>query len=395
MNAGVSYIVITFNRREGLLKNLRAIYANDRSADVWVVDNASADGTADAVRAFFPRARLIVLDKNLGMPARNVALKRITAPFAVLLDDDSRPTGDAVARSVAHLREYPDVAAVVGRVELPTGEVEAPAMPAVLLGGASCVRVAALRDVGYFPDDFFRQAEEYDLSARLWNAGYRVERFEDVVFLHDKTPAPGRASATVLSLDLKHNLIVAARYLPTPHATAYREDFIQRYGTLLRAAGHGELLAETIDAADAVVTNPRLLRREPLSPAAFEAMFEHRAQSAAIARWASRHGVRHVAITDYSKNLYATFRACVEHGLGIVAIVDARPAFANASYRGVPILPHAALGRTLIDGVVVSNTNPAQMDRVAAAARGLSRAPVLTLWQGQALTSDEAMELAA
>ena len=385
MNAGVSYVVITFNRREGLLANLREIYANDPRADVWIVDNASVDGTADAVRFAFPRARLIQLDRNIGMPARNVALKRVTSPFAVLLDDDSRPTGDAVGRSLAILRDRPEVAAVVGRVELPSGEIEAPALPSVLLGGASCVRVSALRDVGFFPEEFFRQAEEYDLSARLWNAGYRVERYEDIVYRHDKTSAPGRVSSTVLSLDLKHNLIVAARYLPTPFAQAYREDFIQRYGTLLRGAGCGSLLQGTLDEADAIVCNPRALRREPLSPAAFEQMFEHRAQALRVARWASEHGVRHVAITDYSKNLYATFRACVEHGLGVVAIVDARPVFANASYRGVPILPHASLGRMSIDGVVVSNVNPAQIDQVAAAARGLSRAPVLRLWRGKTL----------
>lgn len=395
MNAGVSYVVISYNRSAGLLANLREIYAGDPRADVWVVDNASTDGTGDAVRASFPQARLLQLDKNLGMPARNVALKRLTSPFAVLLDDDSRPVGDAVAKSLAILRDRPDVAAIVGRVELPSGEVEAPALPSVMLGGASCVRVSALRDVGFFPEEFFRQAEEYDLSSRLWNAGYRVERYEDIVYLHDKKPAAGRVSSNVLSLDLKHNLIVAARYLPTPFATAYREDFIQRYGTLLRNSGYGSLIQPTIDEADQVICDPHALRREPLSPAAFEQLFEHRAQSRRVAAWAREHGVRHVAITDYSKNLYATFRACVENGLGVVAIVDARPAFANANYRGVPILPHASLARMSIDGVVVSNTNPAQIDRVADAARGLAKAPILTLWEGRTTESAEAEDLVA
>ena len=74
------------------------------------------------------------------------------------------------------------------RVELPGGQCEAPALPCVLLGGASVVRKAVLDRTGGFSPEFFRQAEEYDLSFRIMRLGHRIERFEDVVYRHEKAP---------------------------------------------------------------------------------------------------------------------------------------------------------------------------------------------------------------
>jgi GT2 family glycosyltransferase len=387
-NASVSYLVITFNRRVGLLDNLRAIYSNDPVADVWVVDNASCDDTALAVRNAFPQARLIRLADNLGMPARNVALRQMTTDFAVLLDDDSHPLNDAVSRSVAHMRAHADVAAVVGRVELPDGSVEAPAMPAVLLGGASCVRLSALREVGYFPDDFFRQAEEYDLSCRLWNAGYRVERFEDVRFRHNKIAAPGRASSVVASLDLKHNLIIAARYLPAAQVRRYSQDFVQRYGAILRDLDHANEIDLAIESAWQTVRDPLALRRQPLNDDAFEAIFDHRRQMGRIGRWARENNVRRVAIADFSKNLLATWQACTHLGLDVAGIVDDRPAFRGEIYRQAPVVPLDAVVETGVDGVVISNTNPAQVPQIARRVTERVDRPVLPLWRGALLNSD-------
>ena len=379
----VGYLVITFNRRGALLANLRSIYANEPSADVWVVDNASDDETEAAVRVAFPQATVIRLPDNLGMPARNVALKRMTAEYVVLLDDDSHPLDDAVARSVVYMDAHADVAAIVGRVALSSGAIEAPAMPAVLLGGASCVRLSALRSVGYFPDDFFRQAEEYDLSCRLWNAGFRVERFEDICYRHDKTAAAGRVSSVVASLDLKHNLIVAARYLPAAQVGRYSNDFLQRYGAILRSIGEGDRVASIVDKVRAIARDPTALRRQPMHDDAFEAMFAHRRQLGAIGRWSREHGVRRVAIADFSKNLLATWQACMHLGLDVIGIADDRATFAGETYRGVPVAALETFGA--VDGVVLSNTNPAQLPTIAANLATRFDGPMLPLWHGTML----------
>jgi GT2 family glycosyltransferase len=380
----VSYLIITYNRRAGLLANLRSVFAGDSTSDVWIVDNASTDGTADAVRKEFPRVRLIVLDRNLGMPARNVALQQMTSEYVVLLDDDSYPVADAVTWSTAYMDVHRDVAAVVGRAELPDGRSEASAFPTVMLGCATCVRLRALRDVGFFPHDFFRQAEEYDLSFRLWNAGHRIERFEDLRYRHDKKPSVSRASREVAGLDLKHNLILTARYLPDTMLQSYWDDFVWRYGAILKQGGFAEDTERIIAEAETLKNGPDL-RRQVLREAVFESIFEHRKQRRSVSQFAAQCHGRRIAIADASKNLFATHRACKRTGLDIVAILDDRPAFTGLNYRGIPVVTRRDFDASSVDGVILSNTNPAQVDAAYKTLVETMDVPVLRLWTPRVL----------
>ncbi len=379
----LSYLIITCSRRDGLLSNLKELFATDPGADVWVVDNASTDGTPEALARTYPQVRIVRLDTNLGMPARNVGLRQMNSEFVAIIDDDSYPTAGVMAKSVQYMQQHPDVAAVVGRALLPNDKPEASAFPSILLGCASCVRLSAVKEVGYFPDDFFRQAEEYDLSCRLWNAGYRIARFEDLIYRHDKKPSASRASRVVSALDLKHNLLIAARYLSPKMYQVYREDFIARYGAIMAHAGYKSDIAGVINEADGIIVDGSRLRRMQLNAAAFEAVFQHESQRQQVASWTSLQRVRRVGIADYSKNLYATYRACVDAGLEIVAIADDREAFAGLSYRGVKVCAGSKINRSAIDGVVISNVNPAQVQDIAdSVSKTFGPIPMLTLWRG-------------
>ncbi len=85
----LSVVVITWNRKSVLLENLRQIYGQiGLPAEAWellVVDNASTDGSADAVAEAFPAACLIRLPENRGMPARNEALRQARGQYILLL----------------------------------------------------------------------------------------------------------------------------------------------------------------------------------------------------------------------------------------------------------------------------------------------------------------------
>ena len=117
-----------------------------------------------------------------------------------------------------------------------------------------------------------------------------------------------------------------------------------------------------------------------LSPRNVEMIFGLESQAQAIATWARQNGVKRVVIADFSKNLYATYQGCDRAGLRVDAIADGEPAFAGMIYRGVPVLEDAAAIRK-IHGVVISNVNPAQIDRVAARVSKVFRGPILRLWQ--------------
>src|SRR3954452_3494384 len=150
----LSYVIVTRNRRDALLQTLARLEEHTqlpkRSWEVIVVDNASDDDSAQAVAKKFRSAKIICLPENEGMPGRNHGFRKARGRYVCLLDDDSYPTGRAVPMSLAYLDRQPKTAAVVGRVELPSGACEAPALPCVLLGGASVVRKSVLDEVGGF-----------------------------------------------------------------------------------------------------------------------------------------------------------------------------------------------------------------------------------------------------
>src|SRR5579862_8092761 len=88
----VSFLISTFNRREVLLHTLAELAEVERACGVAVetivVDNASRDGTADAIALTFPRVRLIRERANRGACAKNAGLAVARGRFVMFLDDD-------------------------------------------------------------------------------------------------------------------------------------------------------------------------------------------------------------------------------------------------------------------------------------------------------------------
>jgi len=87
----VSAIVVSYNVRDLLLDSLRAFYASsDVPVEVVVVDNASSDGSADAVTASFRQAKVIRLAVNVGFgKANNAGLQQAEGRFILLLNPDT------------------------------------------------------------------------------------------------------------------------------------------------------------------------------------------------------------------------------------------------------------------------------------------------------------------
>jgi GT2 family glycosyltransferase len=98
----VAAVVVTYNRRDLLLQSLGAVHAQTRPPDtVIVVDNASADGTAAAVRARYPAVDLAELTRNTGgaggFAYGLAAALEAGADLVWLMDDDTVPEPPALA----------------------------------------------------------------------------------------------------------------------------------------------------------------------------------------------------------------------------------------------------------------------------------------------------------
>jgi rhamnopyranosyl-N-acetylglucosaminyl-diphospho-decaprenol beta-1,3/1,4-galactofuranosyltransferase len=108
----VTAVVVTYNRRELLLEALAAVHGQSRPADaVIVVDNASADGTATAVRSQFPGVQLAELARNWGGAggfAYGIWMALAgDADLLWLMDDDTVPEPDALHALLAARDAYP------------------------------------------------------------------------------------------------------------------------------------------------------------------------------------------------------------------------------------------------------------------------------------------------
>jgi N-acetylglucosaminyl-diphospho-decaprenol L-rhamnosyltransferase len=148
----LAVIIVSFNVRELLRACLTATYrslarGSQLTAQVWVVDNASADGSADMVIAEFPHVRVLTAGSNLGFAggnnlvlqklgfARSRALGGAKPPvpcgveatqasvpdFVLLLNPDAEPESDAIEEMVRFLRGHPHVGGVGAQLRYPDG----------------------------------------------------------------------------------------------------------------------------------------------------------------------------------------------------------------------------------------------------------------------------------
>lgn len=108
----LSIIIVNWNVRGLLKKCLDSIYksVNGLNFEVFVVDNASEDGSAGMVREKFPQTRLIVNKENLGFAvANNQGIREARGEFILLLNPDTEVMPDTLANMVKWMRNNKQV----------------------------------------------------------------------------------------------------------------------------------------------------------------------------------------------------------------------------------------------------------------------------------------------
>jgi GT2 family glycosyltransferase len=144
----VDVAVVTWNTADLTVRALRHLLDTDQGVDLRVLvrDNASSDGTPDAVERAVPEAEVDRGAENLGFAAGvNTILDRATAPWVLALNSDAWPTPGAIGRMVATATRSARVAAVAPRLERPDGTLEHSTHPFPSLAVAATMAVGGDR----------------------------------------------------------------------------------------------------------------------------------------------------------------------------------------------------------------------------------------------------------
>ena len=204
----LSYCVVNTNGRDYLLRCLEAIertHPPGLEREVLVLDNASDDGSAAAVRERWQDVRLFALERRIGKAeADSTLLAEARGEYALLLNEDSELREGAVPALVEALEADGRAAAAGAQLLTSEGEPTACAWrlpdPVWALAAAMflqnayavqsrgdrvrevgwaqssalLVRRAAAAEVGFLDEDFFVYSDETDFCKRLGDRGWRV-----------------------------------------------------------------------------------------------------------------------------------------------------------------------------------------------------------------------------
>jgi GT2 family glycosyltransferase len=125
-NPELSILMVNWNTREMTLACLRSVYAqtHDTPFELIMVDNGSADGSAEAIAAAFPQVRLIAEAVNHGFAkANNIAAEQARGEYLLLLNTDTVVLDGAIDKLVAFARAHPDAGIWGGRTQFADGRL--------------------------------------------------------------------------------------------------------------------------------------------------------------------------------------------------------------------------------------------------------------------------------
>lgn len=235
----VSVVIVSWNTRALTLACLASLPAAARAhtVEVWVVDNASTDGSVDAIRHTCPDVQVLANAGNLGFAAaNNQGLARTSGRYVLLLNSDTVAPPGAIDTLVRFADAHPRAGVVGPRLVNPDGSYQSGPTPfpsfwtetlavtgigrrlisaaypsvssaralaaqqADFVGGACMLaRREAVDAVGGLDDGYFMYSEEPDWCWRMRRAGWEVWYTPDAEIIHvgGQSTAQRRHSMTV------------------------------------------------------------------------------------------------------------------------------------------------------------------------------------------------------
>jgi len=298
----LTVVVVSFNVKGYLslcissaLKAMKRL--GDGQSELYVIDNASSDGSADWVLHSHPEVQLIALDENVGFSAaNNVALRQAKGEWVLLLNPDTIVPEDTFEKIFDHVSQRPELGGLgvpmydgtgawlpESKRGLPTPWASfcrlsglwrlAPRSPRlnsyyfghvnqdetadieVLSGAFMWMRKKTLDEVGLLDESFFMYGEDIDLSIRIIKGGWVNCYFSDAPIVHFKGESTKKGSLSYVRVFHDAMRIFSEKHFAGGQAMAMR--WMIRLGIRLRAISaflHGLVQRHSLAVADVVLS---------------------------------------------------------------------------------------------------------------------------------------------
>lgn len=186
----VSVLILTWNRCSYVLRAIESVYNQSyHPIEIIIVDSASSDGTVEVINNRFPDIKIIKLHRNLGCPeGRNIGLANCNGEIIFSLDDDAYLEHTTIERCVEKFSIELNLGVIacniIDKEKIVISKNLRTYYSYLFCGGAFALRKDIISKVGYFPSDFYRQAEEGDLALRIIEAGYSIIFYPEAIVYH-------------------------------------------------------------------------------------------------------------------------------------------------------------------------------------------------------------------
>jgi GT2 family glycosyltransferase len=225
----ISVVIVGWNAKPYLKLCLESLTEAPprRSVEIIVVDNASADGSSEMIKAQFPHVRVIRSEENLGFAkGNNVGIRQCQGRYVALVNPDVIVFPGCLDALADFLDQNPKVGNVGPRVFNPDMSMQSTCrkfptlwnnfcsttglekvfknskffagehmfyfphdriLPVdVLVGCFSMIRRETFDDVGLLDENLFMYGDDVDWCRRAWKAGWQVVFFSEARAIHDR-----------------------------------------------------------------------------------------------------------------------------------------------------------------------------------------------------------------
>jgi GT2 family glycosyltransferase len=261
----LSVIIVNYNVKHFLEQALYSIEkaCTNLTAEIFVVDNNSVDGSCEMVKQLFPKVQLIANKVNTGFSkANNQAIHLAKGKYVLLINPDTLVEEDCFEKVIQFMDSHAEAGAVgVKMIDgagkflpeskrgLPTPEVAfykifglSALFPKstrfgkyhlgflshkethsvdVLAGAFMMIRKNVLDEIGLLDEDYFMYGEDIDLSYRITKAGYKNYYFPDTTIIHYKGESTKRTSVNYVFTFYRAMVIFANKHYSQSNAKLF------------------------------------------------------------------------------------------------------------------------------------------------------------------------------